>query len=242
MKGVILAGGSGTRLRPLTQIINKHLLPVGRYPMIYYGIQKLAEAGVNDLLIIVGKSSSGLYTELLGSGQQFGVNISFRVQESSGGIADALRLAKGFVGSDERFVLLLGDNLFEDSLSPYIEQFNQQDRGARVLLKQVDDPRRYGVPIIKKDRIVEIIEKPSDPPSHYSVTGIYMYDNNVFDIAEQLKPSDRGELEITDVNNVYANQGQLSFNVIDGWWTDAGTFESLHEASARMLEQEGEET
>jgi glucose-1-phosphate thymidylyltransferase len=241
MKGVILAGGSGTRLRPLTQIVNKHLLPVGKLPMIYYGIRKLAEAGVTDLLIVVGKSSAGLYTELLGSGKQLGVNISFRIQESAGGIADGLKLAKGFITEDEKFVLLLGDNLFEDSLAPYIMQFIQQSSGARVLLKPVEDTHRYGVPVIEKDRIVKIEEKPKHPKSNYCVTGIYMYDANVFDIADRLKPSKRGELEITDVNNIYAKHGLLSFDILKGWWTDAGTFESLHEASSRMFEQEGED-
>ncbi len=239
MKGIILAGGTGTRLRPLTQIINKHLLPVGKVPMIYHSIAKLKEAGIQDILIITGKMSSGLYSQLLGSGKSLGVNISFRIQEDAAGIADGLALASSFIDPGEKFVLLLGDNLFEDALTPYIEHFKHQSSGARVLLKQVEDPRRFGVPTLKHERIIHIEEKPGRPKSHYCVTGMYMYHSDVFDIAANLKPSARGELEITDVNNVYAHNGQLSYDVLQGWWIDAGTFKSLYEASFRILEQEG---
>lgn len=235
MKGVVLAGGTGTRLYPLTKIINKHLLPVGKLPMICHGLNKLREAGVEELMLIIGKHSAGLYTQLLGSGEEWGIQLTYRIQEEAGGIAQALALAESFIGNSGKFIVLLGDNLFEDSLQPYIDTFRQQPSGARVLLKQVADPRRYGVPELKDGRIVQIEEKPEQPQSHYCVTGMYMYDQEAFRIAKTLKPSGRGELEITDVNNAYAAAGKLSYDVLPGWWTDAGTFESLHEASGRLL-------
>jgi glucose-1-phosphate thymidylyltransferase len=235
LKGVILAGGKGTRLYPLTKIINKHLLPVGQYPMIHYSINALTLAGIKDILIITDKQSSGLFTEYLGSGRDRDLNISFRIQEDSGGIAQALALADGFIQPREKFVMVLGDNLFEDSLKDQVKIFSIQKTGARVMLKEVEDPRRYGVPTIVDDKIVEIEEKPENPKSNYCVTGIYMYDSDVFEIIRNIQPSKRGEMEITDVNNIYAKQGRLTFDILKGWWTDAGTFNSLYEAGARFL-------
>jgi len=235
MKGVILAGGTGSRLYPLTKIINKHLLPVGNIPMICHGIEKFREAGIKDVLLVIGKSCAGLYTELLGGGKEWGVNITYKIQEEAGGIAQALALAEAHIEAGERFVVLLGDNLFEDALSPYVQAYEQQTSGARVLLKQVEDPRRYGVPLLEHERITAIEEKPQVPKSNYCVTGVYMYDSGVFDIIRGIRPSGRGELEITDVNNVYADRKELGYDVLDGWWTDAGTFESLHQAGGLVL-------
>ncbi|MDR9856692.1 sugar phosphate nucleotidyltransferase [Paenibacillus sp. VCA1] len=238
MKGVVLAGGTGTRLYPLTRLINKHLLPVGKYPMILYGIERLRQAEITDILMVIGKQSAGLYTDFLGSGKEFGVNLTYRIQEEAGGIAEALELARGFVAEGERFVVLLGDNLFMDDLKPFADSFVRQPEGtAKVLLKQVKDARRYGVPVFdgkKQGRIAKIEEKPAVPKSSYCVTGIYMYDTAVFDIISQIHPSERGELEITDVNNMYAAEGRLEYDILEKWWSDAGTFESLHEAGRRM--------
>ncbi|WP_018759290.1 sugar phosphate nucleotidyltransferase [Paenibacillus terrigena] len=238
MKGIILAGGTGTRLYPLTKMMNKHLLPVGRFPMICYGIDRLRKAGIKDILLIIGKASAGLYLNFLGSGKEWGVNISYKIQENAGGIAQALSLAQGFISPQEKFVVLLGDNLFHDDLTPYVDAYRDQPPGsARVMLKQVSDPKRYGVPIFdpnNPDLIVRIEEKPKKPPSNYCVTGIYMYDSFVFEAIDQILPSARGELEITDVNNIYAELGRLQFGVLRGWWTDAGTFESLQEAGRKL--------
>ncbi|GIO57859.1 MULTISPECIES: sugar phosphate nucleotidyltransferase [Paenibacillus] len=238
MRGIILAGGTGTRLYPLTRLINKHLLPVGKYPMIVYGIDRLRQAGIKEILIVMGKQSAGLYTEFLGSGQDFGVQLTYRIQESAGGIAEALDRGRSFIMKDEKFVVLLGDNLFMDDLSTYVNKFAQQPAGtARVLLKQVQDARRYGVPVFDRARpelISRIEEKPAKPKSSYSVTGFYMYDTSVFDIISGIRPSDRGELEITDVNNVYAADGRLEYDILQHWWGDAGTFESLQEAGKKM--------
>lgn len=235
MKGVILAGGTGTRLYPLTKIINKHLLPVGKIPMICHGVQKLRNAGIEEILLVISKQSAGLYTELLGGGKEWGVRITYKIQEEAGGIAQALSLVEPFMKPDEKFVVLLGDNLFEDPLTTYVRSFHEQTEGARVLLKKVHDPKRYGVPILEKEKILTIEEKPAEPKSDFCVTGIYMYDTAVFDKIRTIKPSGRGELEITDVNNVYASEGQLAYDVLDGWWTDAGTFQSLHQASDRLM-------
>ncbi|MEF2967930.1 sugar phosphate nucleotidyltransferase [Paenibacillus sp. M1] len=238
MKGVILAGGTGTRLYPLTRLINKHLLPVGSHPMVCYGIERLRQAGITEVLMVIGKQSSGLYTNFLGSGENFGVKLTYRVQESAGGIAEALELADGFIHPGEKFVVLLGDNLFLDDLTPYAEKFRLQPAGtARVLLKPVKDPRRYGVPVFHSDRpelIAYIEEKPKSPKSNYSVTGIYMYDSEVFGLIQGITRSARGELEITDVNNLYAADGKLEYDVLQLWWGDAGTFESLQEAAIHM--------
>jgi glucose-1-phosphate thymidylyltransferase len=236
VKGVILAGGTGTRLFPLTRLMNKHLLPVGKQPMILHGIQKLKEAGITDILIVTGKQSASLYADFLGSGIEWGVRLFFIIQEEAGGIAHALSQAEVFISKTDKFIVLLGDNLFENSLLEHVEQFALQERGARVILKHVKDPRRYGVPVLKDNVIESIDEKPVDPKSSYCVIGIYMYDSSVFDIIRRIKPSERGELEITEVNNVFAHQGILEYSFMEGWWTDAGTFESLREADLRLGE------
>jgi len=239
VKGIILAGGAGTRLAPLTRMINKHLLPVGRYPMIHYAVAKLKQAGIGDILLITGKQSSGLFMDYLGSGEEWGVRLTYRIQERAGGIAEALGLAETFIEPGGKFVVILGDNLFAADLAPYVEEFGRQPEGsAMVLLKEVKDPRRYGVPAMDGDRIRCIEEKPEHPPSPFCVTGIYLYDTGVFEIIRTLKPSRRGEMEITDVNNVYAERGRLGSRVLHGWWIDAGTHESLYEAFLRMKEQE----
>ena len=230
MKGIILAGGTGSRLYPLTKITNKHLLPVGRYPMIDHIICKIKQAGIEDIIIITGKEHMGSVVNLLGSGHEYGVNFTFRIQDQAGGIAEALGLCREFVNNDKSLVIL-GDNIFEDDIKPYIEDFIKQDKGARILIKEVSDPERYGVPELEGDRILGIEEKPRYPKSRYCVTGIYMYDNRVFDIIKELIPSSRGELEITDVNNWYIRDGSLTFNTLKGWWTDAGTFDSLLSAN-----------
>lgn len=235
MKGVILAGGTGSRLYPLTKVTNKHLLPVGKYPMIYYPIGKLLEAGISDILIVTGKDHMGDVVALLGSGSEFGVSFTYKVQDQAGGIAQALGLAENFVGQD-KCVVLLGDNIFEDSIKPYVENFVTQQSGAKILIQEVPDPQRYGVPELQGDRIIGIEEKPLQPKSSYCVTGIYMYDSKVFDLIRTLEPSARGELEITDVNNYYIQSDELTFDILRSWWTDAGTFPSLAKAS-RMAEK-----
>ncbi|WP_199621247.1 sugar phosphate nucleotidyltransferase [Paenibacillus alkalitolerans] len=230
MKGVILAGGTGSRLYPLTKISNKHVLPVGKYPMIYYPIYKLLQAGIREILIVTGKEHTGAIVNLLGNGREFDAEFTYKVQEEAGGIAQALALAETFVGTD-LFTVILGDNVFSDRIGSYIDKFKEQSHGAKVLIKQVPDPQRYGVPELKNDRIVSIEEKPSLPKSTYAVTGIYMYDSRVFDIVKTVKPSGRGELEITDVNNEYIKANELTYDVLQGWWTDAGTHESLARAN-----------
>ncbi|MFC5405513.1 sugar phosphate nucleotidyltransferase [Cohnella soli] len=236
MKAVILAGGTGTRLKPLTYWTNKHLLPVGSYPMICYGVTKLRDAGIRDIVIVTGRSALGSFADVLGSGRDWGVSIAYKVQEEAGGIAQALDLARPLLLPKEKFVVLLGDNLFEESLQPYREHFERQPEGAMVLLKKVADPRRYGVPKIDPNSgvIQSIEEKPENPPSEYCVTGIYFYDTEVFTWINGIKPSRRGELEITDVNNAFAKEGKLHYKELTGWWTDAGTFESLEEAGKRL--------
>ncbi len=223
MKGVVLAGGSGTRLLPLTKITNKHLLPVYDRPMVYYPIEKLVQAGIKDVMVVTGGNSAGDFLRLLENGKEFGLRrIHYTYQEGSGGIAAALALAEDFV-EGERVVAILGDNLFEEDLTPYVIKFRQQDRGARILLKEVDEPKRFGVAEVRRDKVVRIVEKPKRPRSRLAVTGCYMYDAQVFDIIRTLKPSRRNELEITDVNNRYLEQGQLSHDVLKGWWQDAGS-------------------
>lgn len=226
MKGLILAGGTGSRLYPLTKVTNKHLLPVGRYPMIYHAVYKLIRADIRDILIVTGKEHMGDVVNLLGSGADFQANFTYRVQDRAGGIAEALGLAEQFVGGD-LVTVILGDNVFQDDLTHHMKGFAAHGIGARILIKQVEDPQRYGVPELDGERIVSIEEKPRAPKSSYAVTGIYMYDRCVFDIIRTLKPSARGELEITDVNNAYIQQGQLTFDILKGWWTDAGTPDSL---------------
>ncbi|XEC97563.1 sugar phosphate nucleotidyltransferase [Paenibacillus tarimensis] len=230
MKGIILVGGTGSRLYPLTKISNKHLLPVGKYPMIYYPIYKLLEAGIREILIVTGREHAGSIVNLLGNGRDFDAEFTYRVQEEAGGIAQALGLAETFAGTDP-VTVILGDNVFSDRIVPYVENFKKQSHGAKILIKEVSDPQRYGVPELKNDRIISIEEKPALPKSSYAVTGIYMYDSRVFDIVKTLKPSGRGELEITDVNNEYIKADELTYDVLQGWWTDAGTHESLSRAN-----------
>ncbi|WP_159881065.1 sugar phosphate nucleotidyltransferase [Paenibacillus puerhi] len=238
MKGIILAGGTGTRLRPLTSIVNKHLLPVGKYPMIHYAMMQMVEAGIEQVLLIIGKQSAGLYADYIGSGQSWGLQVRFGIQEEAGGIAQALGLAEAFVHPGDKLMVLLGDNLFQDTLREAVQAFAISGQGAHVFLKQVEDPCRYGVAELAAGRITRIVEKPEQPPSGYAVTGAYLYDSTVFDIIRTLQPSERGELEITDVNNAYASQGLLAYSVVEGWWIDAGTHRSLLEAGIRLLGEE----
>lgn len=226
MKGVILAGGTGSRLFPLTKVTNKHLLPVGRYPMIFHAISKLKEAGIEEILIVTGKEHMGDVVGLLGSGVEYGLEFTYKVQDQAGGIAQALGLAEHFVAGDSCTVIL-GDNIFENSIATFVENFKAQGEGAKILLQQVPDPQRYGVAEMSDGLIVGIEEKPKEPKSNYCVTGIYFYDASVFEVVKTLKPSGRGELEITDVNNYYISKGQLTYDILTDWWTDAGTFESL---------------
>ncbi len=238
MKGIILAGGLGTRLSPLTKVTNKHLLPVFRKPMIYYPIQCLLNAGITDILIVTGGNSAGDFLKLLGNGKEFGLkHLNYTYQEGEGGIAEALDLAEHFAEGD-KICVVLGDNLIEKNIKAAVADFEAMDNGAMVLLKEVADPERFGVPVIKGDKILRIEEKPAKPASNYAVTGIYMYDNSVFDIIKTLEPSKRGELEITDVNNAYIEKGTLVWRELAGWWTDAGTFESLLNA-ANMVATSG---
>ncbi|WJE53837.1 sugar phosphate nucleotidyltransferase [Bacillus cereus] len=230
MKGIILAGGTGSRLYPITRVTNKHLLPVGRYPMIYHSVYKLKECGITDIIIVTGKEHMGNVVNFLGSGADFGVSLTYRVQEKAGGIAQALGLCETFIGND-RMLVILGDNIFSDTLLHYVKGFQKQKAGAKILLKEVDDPKRFGVPEIKEDYIVKIEEKPKNPKSPYAVTGIYMYDADVFEVVKKLRPSNRGELEITDLNNEYIKRGTLTYDVLKGWWTDAGTHDSLYRAN-----------
>lgn len=226
MKGVVLAGGTGSRLMPLTKVTNKHLLPVGRWPMIYHPIKKLAAAGIEEILIVTGLEHMGDVVNLLGSGRDFGVRFTYKVQDEAGGIAQALGLAENFAGGDS-VTVILGDNIFEHDLGGDINQFVEQKSGARLLLKEVSDPQRFGVAELEGDRVVRIEEKPKQPRSNMAVVGIYIYDGAVYDIIRTLKPSGRGELEITDVNNAYIARGTMSYGIMQGWWSDAGTFESL---------------
>lgn len=231
MKGIILAGGTGSRLFPLTKVTNKHLLPVGKYPMIFHSIYKLKESDILEILIITGKEHMGDVVNLLGSGKDMGVKFTFKVQDEAGGIAQALNLAEKFVGT-EQMVVILGDNVFSDSIVPFVNNFGKQcTAGAKILIQQVQDPQRYGVPELEGNKIVSIEEKPQQPKSTYAVTGIYMYDSSVFEIVKTLKPSGRGELEITDVNNAYIARNELTYDILQGWWTDAGTHASLAKAN-----------
>jgi glucose-1-phosphate thymidylyltransferase len=231
MKGIILAGGTGSRLFPLTKITNKHLLPIFDKPMIYYPIQTLVDAGIKDLLVVTGGRNSGDFLRLLANGKEFGLkHINYTYQEGEGGIAEALALAEHFADG-EKICVILGDNLIEGSIRESVKQFEQQPQGAKILLKQVQDAERFGVAEIQGDKIVGIEEKPKKPKSNFAVTGIYMYDETVFEKTRHLKPSARGELEITDVNNAYIEEGTMTFSYLDGWWTDAGTFESLMRAA-----------
>ena len=231
MKGVVLAGGLGSRLFPLTKITNKHLLPVFDKPMIYYPINTLINAGIDDIMIVTGGNFAGHFLQLLGNGKEFGLkHLNYTYQEGEGGIADALSLVEHFA-DDEPVCVVLGDNIIENNIKQAREDYEKQGGGAKILLKQVHDPQRFGVPELDGEKVLNIEEKPNNPKSDFAVIGIYFYDNTVFDIIKTLVPSNRGELEITDVNNHYINRGEMTWNELDGWWTDAGTFESLLHAS-----------
>ncbi|HZS53271.1 MAG TPA: sugar phosphate nucleotidyltransferase [Bryobacteraceae bacterium] len=242
MKGIVLAGGTGSRLFPLTKITNKHLLPIYDKPMIYYPIETLVEAGIKDLLIVTGGRNSGDFLRLLANGKEFGLkHINYTYQEGEGGIAEALALAEHFA-EGSKICVILGDNIIEGSIKGVVDDFRQQERGAKILLKEVHDAERFGVAEIRGDRIAGIEEKPRKPKSNYAVTGIYLYDETVFDKTRTLKPSARGELEITDVNNAYIQEGTMTFDFLQGWWTDAGTFESLHRATNLVYETRQKKT
>jgi len=236
LKGIVLAGGTGSRLMPLTKVTNKHLLPVGRKPMIYYPIEKLTSIGIEEILIVTGVEHMGDVVSLLGSGKQFACRFTYKVQDEAGGIAQALGLAESFANR-QPIVVILGDNIFKANLKDYADRFISQETGARVLLKQVKNPQRFGVAIVSDGKITGIEEKPKKPKSDYAITGIYFYDALVFDVIRSLKPSARGELEITDVNNAYIAKGQLAYDVLEGWWTDAGTFESLDRANELVVKE-----
>jgi len=237
MKGVILAGGLGTRMSPLTKITNKHLLPIYDKPMIYYPLRSLVQAGITDILIVTGGPHAGDFLRLLGNGSEFGLkHLNYTYQEGEGGIAAALRLAEYFCGG-EPVCVFLGDNIIEGSIKEAVQEYKRQKKGAKILLKEVPDPERFGVAEIVKGKVKRILEKPKRPLSNYAVIGIYFYDRRVFDIIKTLKPSGRGELEITDVNNRYLEWGELSYSILKGWWTDAGTFDSLRRATNLVAEK-----
>jgi glucose-1-phosphate thymidylyltransferase len=232
IKGVVLAGGTGSRLFPLTKVTNKHLLPVGQAPMIWHPVWKMKQGGIDEILVVTGTEHMGDVVGCLGSGKDFGCRFTYKVQDEAGGIAQALALAENFAGGDP-ICVILGDNIFQDNLRLQVDAFLAQGAGARILLKPVEDPQRFGVAEVQGDRVMAIEEKPKVPKSNLSVTGIYFYDSTVFDIIRTVKPSGRGEMEITDVNNAYIQRDKMSFGTFDGWWSDAGTFPSL--AHAGML-------
>ncbi len=238
MKGIILAGGLGSRLFPCTKVTNKHLLPVFNKPMIYYPILTMVNAGLKDIMIVTGGGSAEDFIKILGDGGEFGLKISYAYQEGEGGIADALRLSESFAQGEKIFVVL-GDNILDDDISEDINDFEKQERGAKIFLKEVTDPERFGVAEIRDGKVSGIVEKPKNPKSNFAVCGLYLYDNSAFEIIKTLKPSGRGELEITDVNNVFIERGDMTYAVLDGWWTDAGTFESLLKASNLVAKKEG---
>ncbi|MCK5305531.1 MAG: NTP transferase domain-containing protein [Candidatus Omnitrophica bacterium] len=238
MKGIILAGGLGTRLHPLTKITNKHLLAIYNKPMVYYPLEALVEAGIEDIMIVTGGNNAGDFLRLLGNGSDFGLkHVNYTYQQGEGGIAEALGLTEHFA-EGQKIVVILGDNIFEKSIKPYVDKFRGQKEGARILIKEVPDPERFGTVELNKDKIVGIEEKPENPKSNYIVTGIYMYDAGVYNIVKTLKPSGRGELEITDVNNDYIAKGLMRYDVLDGWWTDAGAIDSLLKANNLVAERE----
>lgn len=238
MKGIILAGGTGSRLSPLTKVTNKHLLPVYNKPMIYYPIQTLVSAGIKDIMIVSGKGHAGQFLELLGSGKEFGANFSYAIQEEAGGIAQALALGEDF--SDRgKVAVMLGDNILEDDIGQAVEAFNRQERGAKIFLKEVSNPQSFGIAEIEGKTIKSVEEKPKTPKSNLAIIGVYLYDQQVWDIIKTLKPSGRGELEITDVNNFYVQQGTMTFEILSGWWGDGGeSFDSLLLASQLVAEKE----
>jgi glucose-1-phosphate thymidylyltransferase len=236
MKGVVLAGGLGTRLYPLTKVTNKHLLPVHNQPMIYYPIQTLINAGIDDIMIVTGGNSAGDFLRLLGNGKEFGLkHLNYAYQEGEGGIADALSLVHHFA-DDQPICVVLGDNIIEGNIRMACDEYRKHGKGAKILLKKVHDPERFGVPELNGNRVLRIEEKPKEPKSEFAVIGIYFYDPTVFDVIKTLVPSERGELEITDVNNYYIERGEMTCNELEGWWTDAGTFESLLRASNLVAE------
>jgi len=235
MKGIILAGGKGTRLYPLTKVTNKHLLPVGKEPMIFNPIKQLVSAGIKEILIVTSTEHMGDIVNLLGSGKEFGVDFTYKVQETAGGIADALRLGENFANND-RVVVVLGDNIAVNSIKPYVDNFWKQKSGARILLKEVSDPTRYGIAALDEEKIIEINEKPGIPKTNFAVIGYYMYDEKVFKFIKQQKPSERGEYEITDINNEYIKLGEMEYDILKGDWTDAGTFESWQIANQMLLD------
>ncbi len=234
MKGVVLAGGTGSRLYPLTKVTNKHLLPVGRYPMIFHPLVRMKRAGIEHVVVVTSPEHMGDVVNLLGSGRLFGLDLTFRVQDRPGGIAHALSLCESFT-ADDPFLVILGDNILGEDIgyqvTAYRAQLDRHGTGARILLKEVPDPERYGVPRLEGERIVEIIEKPADPPSDYSVTGLYFYDSSVYDVIRGLTPSARGEYEISDVSNAYVDAGRLTYGILKNWWGDAGTLEGWHDAN-----------
>ncbi len=236
MKGIILAGGLGTRLQPCTLVTNKHLLPVYDRPMIYYPLQTLIQGGITDILIVTGGHFAGDFLKLLGNGKAFGLkHLNYTYQEGEGGIAEALSLAEYF-SAKEKICVILGDNLIQGSIAPFVQAYQEQAQGAKIILKEVSDAHRFGVAQIDKGKVIDIVEKPKQPKSNLAVTGIYFYDSRVFEMIQTLKPSNRGELEITDVNNMYLQRGELTYDVMTGWWTDAGTFESLRRATNLVAE------
>ena len=240
MKGVVLAGGLGQRLQPLTRITNKHLLPVYDKPLIYYPIQMLVDAGITDIMLVTGGNYAGDFLRLIGNGEDFGLSrINYAYQKGNGGIADALGLPRAFVG-DDKLVVVLGDNILENGIAPGVEAFSQQEKGGRIFLKAVDHPWEYGIAEVDGSRVKGIVEKPQNPTSDLAVIGVYMFPPEVFDIVSGLTPSARGELEITDVNNAYIERGQMEFEMVDGWWLDAGeNYEALLQANITVARQAG---
>jgi glucose-1-phosphate thymidylyltransferase len=239
MKGIILAGGTGTRLYPLTRVTNKHLLPIGKEPMIYHSLKQLVSADITSILVVTSKEHMGDVVNLLGSGDEFGCDLTYKVQEKAGGIAHALALAENFANG-ESIAVILGDNIFEYAIKPYKDNFLKQKDGARVLLKEVGDPERYGIAALDEYHVLSIEEKPNNPKTNFAVVGMYFYDNKVFNIIQNMTPSERGELEITSVNNAYIKLNELKYDVVKGRWTDAGTFESIIEANEILNDNNNE--
>lgn len=239
MKGVVLAGGMGTRLRPLTRVTNKHLLPVYDKPMVFYPIQTLVDAGITEIMLVTGGNNAGEFLRLIGNGEEFGLkHMNYAYQKTEGGIADALRLARHFVG-DDKVAVILGDNFVQGSVRNAVQDFMKQPRGAKIFLKEVPNPQEFGVAVLEGEKVVRVIEKPQVPPSNLAVIGIYLYDSAVFEICETLVPSDRGELEITDVNNEYIRRGIMTYEIIDGWWADCGSFEALLRSNLLVARERG---
>lgn len=237
MKGIILAGGNGTRLYPMTKVINKHLLNVYDKPMIYYPIQTLVDADIDQIMVVTGGNNAGSFLELLGNGEEFGLKeMHYAYQKDAGGIAEALSMARNFIG-DDKFVVILGDNILENSIKSYVDKFREQGTGAKILLTISENPERFGVADLEGDKVISIAEKPKQPKSSNIVIGVYMYDKEVFNVIEKQERSNRGELEITDVNNYYIDHGNLTSDFIEGWWTDAGTVESLFKANLLLGEK-----